>query len=87
LTGFTDCMPGYIGDSCQTPCPEGTFGEECGGTCFCDKNDCDHIKGCPPKSTATTPTTTSGLTTVSTTGKHCIFSGEDPGKYKSSASL
>ncbi|XP_062584041.1 uncharacterized protein LOC134245810, partial [Saccostrea cucullata] len=44
------CAPGYYGDSCEIPCPSGSFGVDCGGQCHCSAEDCDHVRGCSRQS-------------------------------------
>ena len=56
------CKPGYFGTPCDTPCPSGSFGTECGGFCFpkCPNVTCHHVHGCPENTGNTLQTTISG---------------------------
>lgn len=51
------CNDGYYGRFCY-PCPQGTFGTECGGRCYpkCAKKVCNHIIGCLHYTETTTKT-------------------------------
>ena len=41
------CKPGFFGDLCDSPCPNGTYGKFCGGVCWnCSVEDCDPVNGC-----------------------------------------
>lgn len=46
---ISECSKGYFGESCDKPCPPGSFGFMCGGKCFpkCSKEACNHVSGCP----------------------------------------
>lgn len=48
LIGITECKAGFFGDSCDEPCPSGSFGLKCGGKCLprCAIEECNHITGC-----------------------------------------
>lgn len=48
FNGISECKKGYYGDSCDEPCPQGSFGLKCGGNCLprCTKEECDHVSGC-----------------------------------------
>lgn len=41
------CKPGYFGKFCNSACPLGAFGENCGGKCTCRDEECDRVLGCP----------------------------------------
>ncbi|XP_078701928.1 fibroblast growth factor receptor 2-like [Branchiostoma floridae x Branchiostoma belcheri] len=45
------CLPGWMGASCDSPCPEGYFGQDCTTKCNCENAaKCDHVNGtcsCP----------------------------------------
>ena len=63
LLYFAECStPGYIGISCKTPCPTGTFGRGCAGNCseVCPFENCHHEFGCPPGSSNVPKPTDSG---------------------------
>lgn len=46
VTGEFKCRPGYIGLTCDHPCKEGTFGEDCQNQCRCENGgECSHIDG------------------------------------------
>ncbi|XP_033753133.1 protein draper-like [Pecten maximus] len=41
-----ECLAGWIGYSCEKPCPRGMYGEGCGQRCTCgDGEGCDHVDG------------------------------------------
>lgn len=58
------CEPGYFGPFCRIPCPSGSFGPKCGGSCFpkCSDDACDHVHGCLENPGISTRTTISGYT-------------------------
>lgn len=45
---ISECKAGFYGDSCDEPCPPGSFGLKCGGKCLprCTSEECDHVSGC-----------------------------------------
>ena len=44
-SGKCDCRPGWRGIYCDTPCPAGTWGQDCARECHCTNNGvCDHGK-------------------------------------------
>lgn len=46
VTGEYACRPGYIGITCQHPCPLGTYGRDCLKKCNCKNGaDCHHVTG------------------------------------------
>lgn len=46
VTGEYVCRPGYIGLTCEHPCPVGTYGRNCQQSCFCKNGgDCHHVTG------------------------------------------
>lgn len=46
MTGEYSCRPGYIGVTCQHPCPLGMYGADCLKKCFCKNGaDCHHVTG------------------------------------------
>lgn len=49
INDIVECKKGYFGDSCDEPCPQGSFGFKCGGKCLpnCTNEECHHISGCP----------------------------------------
>ncbi|XP_052710780.1 multiple epidermal growth factor-like domains protein 10 [Crassostrea angulata] len=46
------CMAGYVGWNCSTPCPYPTYGVRCQGYCNCYKDLCDISMGCIIRTTA-----------------------------------
>lgn len=44
----TACNSGYYGPMCDSPCPTGTFGKNCGGICapMCSDQECNPVFGC-----------------------------------------
>lgn len=52
ITGEILCRPGYIGLTCEHPCPAGRYGPGCTLKCRCEHGgECNHITGqcqCPP---------------------------------------
>lgn len=61
-----ECMPGYSGVNCSSPCPYPYYGLHCHGTCNCSRYLCNVSKGC-----------IDGLI-----GNHIIFFFNDPEKRK-----
>lgn len=49
INDIVECKKGYFGDSCNEPCPQGSFGFKCGGKCLpnCTNEECHHNSGCP----------------------------------------
>lgn len=49
--GSCTCTPGWIGEHCQAPCPDGFYGQGCNSTCGCQNGGtCDSVMGdcdCP----------------------------------------
>lgn len=46
VTGEYVCRPGYIGLTCEHPCPVGTYGLNCLEKCTCKNGaDCHHVTG------------------------------------------
>lgn len=41
-----ECMPGYNGVNCSSPCPYPFYGVDCQSTCNCSRNLCDVSMGC-----------------------------------------
>lgn len=35
ILGVCQCRPGWQGEFCQTPCPDGTYGMNCSQHCTC----------------------------------------------------
>lgn len=46
LQFYLECMAGYVGWNCSTPCPYPTYGVRCQGYCNCYKDLCDISMGC-----------------------------------------
>ena len=45
-SGKCDCPSGWTGIYCDTPCPVGTYGQDCQEKCTCENGAaCDHITG------------------------------------------
>lgn len=41
-----DCPSGYFWINCSKPCLYPYYGQNCGHTCSCEKDNCDYIIGC-----------------------------------------
>ena len=56
------CEPGFYGQLCESPCPNGTFGYLCGGLCspMCSEIECHSIYGCPKHTEADKQRKTTG---------------------------
>ena len=45
-SGKCDCPAGWTGIYCDTPCPAGTYGQDCQEKCSCENGaTCNHISG------------------------------------------
>jgi len=42
-TGICNCAPGYIGDSCESTCPTGSWGPNCHYHCSCQNGACSPL--------------------------------------------
>lgn len=42
----TECISGYIGESCRGKCAYPYYGVDCQGQCDCDEKRCDFSTGC-----------------------------------------
>ena len=45
-SGKCDCPAGWTGIYCDTPCPIGTYGQDCQEKCTCENGaTCNHVTG------------------------------------------
>ena len=45
-SGKCDCPAGWTGIYCDTPCPIGTYGQDCQEKCSCENGaTCNHVTG------------------------------------------
>ena len=48
VSGACLCAPGWRGNTCNRPCPDGFYGQDCHNTCQCNEAgsaSCDHVTG------------------------------------------
>ena len=48
MTGFCNCLDGFMGATCRQPCPNGTYGLGCASRCQCftiGTRSCHHVNG------------------------------------------
>lgn len=45
VTGKYICRPGYLGITCEHPCPRERYGLNCLEHCKCKHGDCHHVTG------------------------------------------
>ncbi|XP_062614799.1 multiple epidermal growth factor-like domains protein 10 [Saccostrea cucullata] len=55
------CLDGFYGEKCSSPCPYPTFGRKCEGDCNCTNESCHHITGCGIYGSTLAATNASGL--------------------------
>lgn len=46
VTGEYICRPGYLGLTCEHPCPPNRYGSNCANHCHCKNGgECHHVTG------------------------------------------